>query len=93
MGVGAGSEAMRAVEDITELGAVVKRDEDVASFEVFGFVAFARATTNGPAPKSGSKTVEPLQHPTLAPYQFDSVPQHQKYDAEPMIVGQAYKLL
>lgn len=84
---------MRAIEDITELGDVVKRDEDVASVDGFGFVAFARATTKGPAPKSGSKTVDPLQHPTLAPYPFDRVPQHQKCDAEPMIVGQAYKLL
>ena len=94
MGVGAGSEAVRAIEDVRELADVVKRDEDVATADGSGFVVFARATTNGPDPKSGSKTVEPLQHPTPAPYPSDAEPQHQIRVAWPLTVGgQAYILL
>lgn len=87
VGVVAGSEAMRDIEDTTGLGDVVKRGDGFES------VAFARANTIGPLPKTALKTVEPLQHPALASYPFPSTPQHQVIVAEPLILGQGYTLL
>ena len=47
----AGSEAVRAIVDTTELGDVRKGGEDVASVDGFGFVAVAGPNKNGPFPK------------------------------------------
>ena len=84
---------MRAIEDTTEVGDVIKGGEHVASVDGFGFVAVAGPNKNGPIPKSGLKTVSPLQHPAPSPYPSAAVPQHQYVVAEPLTVGQAYRLL
>ncbi len=91
--VTAGSGRLGDIGEATELGDVTVCEEGVASVDGFGSVVLTTVSAFAKTPKSGAKSVV-SQHPASTTFGPTSdAPQHQCFEREPLLGGQAYRLL
>ncbi len=93
MVVTAGSGRLGDIGEATELGEVVVCEEGVSHVDGFGSVVLTTVSAFAKTPKSGAKRVV-SQHPASTTFEPSSdAPQHQCFEREPLLRGQAYRLL